>query len=195
MDRKSFLKKSIGMCSLYAAGHVPLCCAAAEEKTENKPGTPCEKKQEFAQTWVKRMFDILDAQLDDTARKKLMETMGEACYRGSLGEGAKETPKPMEVDALVAGMKQYGGEDMARREGNTIYFQYIKNPAGLRVADGFCLCPLVESGPPGLSPTYCQCSVGYVRAMFSRLLGKPVQVELTESLKRGDKACRFTIHV
>jgi len=121
--------------------------------------------------------------------------MGETCYRGSLGAPANETPKPIEIDALVAGMKQYGGEEMARREGNTIYFQYIKNPAGLRVADGYCLCPLVESGPPGLSGTYCQCSVGYVRAMISRALGKPVQVELTESLKRGGKGCRFTIHV
>ena len=193
MDRKDFLKKSIGMCSFLALGPVAPCCAeAGEGKT---PGTPCEKKQDFAQIWVKRMFDILDSQLNDATRKKLMETMGETCYRGSLGDAANETPKPLEIDALVAGMRRYGGEEMARREGNTIYFQYIKNPDGLRVADGFCLCPLVESGPPGLSGTYCQCSVGYVRAMFARLLGKPVQVELTESLKRGGKACRFTVHV
>jgi hypothetical protein len=124
-----------------------------------------------------------------------MESMGEVCYRGSLGAAAAETPKPVEVDKLVEGLRAYGGPEMARREGNTIYFQYIKNPEGLKVADGWCLCPLVESGPSGLSGTYCQCSVGYVRAMISRALGKPVEVELTESLKRGGKGCRFTIRV
>jgi predicted hydrocarbon binding protein len=199
MDRKDFIKKTLefGLCSgaVAALGAVPLCCAAGGAEEKNPQGTPCEKKQEFAQVWVKRFFNLLDAQLDEPTRTKLLESMGEACYRGSLDAEAIQSPKPVDVDKLVEGMQAYGGPEMARREGNVIYFQYVKNPAGLKVADGWCLCPLVESGPPGLSGAYCQCSVGYVRAMFSRALGKPVQVKLTESLKRGGEACRFTIQV
>ncbi|HQT92614.1 MAG TPA: DUF6144 family protein, partial [Candidatus Kryptobacter bacterium] len=60
---------------------------------------------------------------------------------------------------------------------------------------GYCLCPLVESGPEGLSGTYCDCSVGYVREMFRTYTGKAVSVELLESLKRGGRTCRFGITV
>ena len=56
-----------------------------------------------------------------------------------------------------------------------------------------CGCPIAEKSPEGLSGTFCQCSVGFVRAMFSGYLGKPVRVELLEALKHGGKTCRFKI--
>jgi predicted hydrocarbon binding protein len=34
-----------------------------------------------------------------------------------------------------------------------------------------------------------------VKEMFERAVGKPVRVELTESIKRGGKACRFVVRV
>jgi len=75
-----------------------------------------------------------------------------------------------------------------------VYFNYVGNPKGLKIADGYCLCPMLENGPPALSPTYCYCSVGYVGFMFHKLItGKPVQVELLESLRGGGKACRFKV--
>ncbi len=81
------------------------------------------------------------------------------------------------------------------REGDVVYFNYRGNPAGLQIADGYCLCPLVEDGPADLSPTYCHCSVGYVAYMFERSTGRPTRVELLESLRGGGKACRFAVHV
>jgi len=46
-----------------------------------------------------------------------------------------------------------------------------------------------------LSPTYCLCSVGYVREMHERVLGRPVEVELADSVLRGGKRCRFRMVV
>lgn len=74
-----------------------------------------------------------------------------------------------------------------------MHYQYTQNPKGLKVADGYCLCPIFEDAPKGVSPTYCQCSVGYVRAIVEQGLGKPAKVELTESILRGEKGCHFTI--
>jgi hypothetical protein len=39
----------------------------------------------------------------------------------------------------------YGGDETIRREGEVTHFQHIRNPAGLKVADGCFLCPVVES--------------------------------------------------
>jgi predicted hydrocarbon binding protein len=58
-----------------------------------------------------------------------------------------------------------------------------------------CLCPLVQSGSETLSDTYCNCSRGWVKEMFEMVSGKPVEVTLTESIKRGAKACRFVVQV
>ena len=189
MDRKDFLKKSVqlgmgsGAMVLLGEGKAALAGTSAE----NPPGTPCEKKQEFAEAWVKRLMESMDAQLDPPARVKLMETCGRACFRASHGEASQHPLQPDSLEKLLGGLKQFAGEDGVRKEGNTITFSYGTS--------GRCFCPLVEDGPAKLPDTYCQCSVGYVKEMFERAVGKPVKVDLTESIKRGGKACRFTVEV
>jgi Family of unknown function (DUF6144) len=72
-------------------------------------------------------------------------------------------------------------------------FRYTQKLRGLKVADGYCLCPILEDAPKDVSATDCQCSVGYVRAIFEQGLGKPAKVELAESVRRGGKGCNFTV--
>ena len=119
-----------------------------------------------------------------------MKANGRACHEGSTGG---RTVAPEEVDAFIARMRSHIGDEAIRREGDTVYFNYVGNPRGLKVADGYCLCPLVETGPAGLSGTYCWCSVGYVQHMFEVAVGRPAKVDLLESLKRGGKGCKFKI--
>lgn len=68
-------------------------------------------------------------------------------------------------------------------------------PAALDKSTGHCFSPLVENRPKGLSATYCQCSVGYMKESFRVLAGKEPKVELLESVLRGGKECRFRIEV
>ncbi len=189
MDRKEFLKNAGVAAGSLAFLGAPCSCLAGTF-TSDPPVTPCEKKQEFAQIWMKRFFDALDQNVDEETRKKLMHANGSACYRGSLGG---ETVKPMPVDDWIAAIQKYVGKENCRREKDAIYFNYVGNPEGLKVDDGYCLCPIVESGPPGLSGTYCECSIGYVTDMFEMHTGNKYHVELLESLKRGGKKCRFKI--
>jgi len=200
MNRKEFLVQLTGYGMAAAGiGAMPAlapCCAAAQtlQTAKDKPadGTPIDKRMEFAQTWAKRMMDNLDAELDEPTRVRLMHANGRSCFRG-----AKQQPVEGGLDAFIDLVKKWEDANPApiRREGDIVYFDYVRNPAGLRVSDGWCLCPLVEKGPDGLSGTFCECSVGYVTEMFSGIVGKPVRVELLESLKRGGKGCRFKIHL
>ncbi|MGA2185944.1 MAG: hypothetical protein ABSH47_23230 [Bryobacteraceae bacterium] len=196
MNRKAFLVQltgygaaTAGVASLAALAP---CCAAAATLPAAAEGTPIDKRMAFAQTWAKRMMDNVDDELDEPTRARLMHANGRSCFRGS---GQK--PFPGGVDAFIEQVRKWSGTGPSpiRREGDIVYFDYVQNPAGLKVADGWCLCPLVEKGPEGLSGTFCECSVGYVTEMFSGVAGKPVRVELLESLKRGGKACRFRIHL
>jgi len=191
MNRKEFLVQLTGY-SAATAGIVafaPCCAAAAELSTA---GTPMDKRMAFAQTYIKRFMDNIDHECDEATRLRLMHANGRSCF---VGSGQK--PFPGGLDAFIEAAKKWMSPNppFLRREDDIVYFDYVQNPAGLKVKDGWCLCPLVEKGPDGLSGTFCECSVGYVAQMFTDLTGKPVRVELLESLKRGGKGCRFKIHL
>ncbi len=189
MDRKEFLKS----CGLFGVGSCLVSGTigkAAASISGEPPVTPCEERQRFSEAWVKRFFDLFDESLDEKKKSEIMEGCGRACFKGSV---ADKQIKVIGIDELIAAINKSTGEIAARREGNVVEFRYVGNPKGLKVADGYCLCPLVETGPEGLSGTYCLCSVGYVREMFKTYTGRESSVELVESLKRGGKTCRFRI--
>lgn len=199
MERRDFLSSTIKAgaftCSAVCFGGVEKLCAAS--LSINSKETSCEKKVEFSQTWIKRFMEVMDSELDDKTKSKIMEINGQRCYIGSLQERNinPENINKISPQDLVENINKYTGEEAAKFENNIIEFRYVKNPGGLKVEDGFCLCPLVENGPVGLSGTYCHCSIGYVREMFSTYLKQDVEVELLESLKRGGKTCRFKVSI
>jgi hypothetical protein len=188
MDRKEFLEATVKLGA---------CCGAALALERVLPleaaggPAPCERTVGFAKLWVADFMAQMDAQLDQKTRERLMEANGRACYRG--GHDPEEPPKPpVDVDRWIAGAQQRMGKDNVWRDGDVIHFRYVANPRGLKVADGYCLCPIVEDGPSTLSPTYCHCSVGYVSEIFERGIGRRATVTLADSLRRGGKECHFT---
>jgi len=100
------------------------------------------------------------------------------------------------MENLAAWVKSNVKDDTYRVEGNTICVQFTSAAeSGQPSKEGACLCPFVESKPAGLSPTCCFCSVGYVKVMHEMRLGRPVEVELLDSVLKGGKRCRFKITV
>ncbi len=217
IDRKSFLQR------LMRAGTGACCCAPAlalglpfdqeppparaggeqewiadlETRMREGSRTPAWRRMEITGEWIQRLMANMDTLLDEETRTRLMQACGRACYLNAFGVAGSEPPPPGALDALLAAY-QSQGETEIRREGNTVYYQYgptEQNPYGLRLLDGYCMCPVVESGPAELSPTYCQCSAGYVRETFERLTGESCRVEVLESLRTGGTRCRFKIEL
>ena len=58
-----------------------------------------------------------------------------------------------------------------------------------------CGCPLVRAGLVKLSPTFCNCSRGWIKAVFETVSGRPVEVELKQAISRGDPVCEFVVHL
>ncbi len=192
MNRKEFLA-TVVCCGAgaVACGAIP-CCGFTNQTEEaaNPNKTAQDERSKFADAWMKRLMTVIDSQMDPVSREKFMESMGRSCYIAQHGPPPAAV-SPGSLDKLIARLKKWSGADGLRREGNTIHLTY--GPAGADKKR--CLCPMVESISAGLSPTYCHCSTGYVKEMFEQATGKAIQVKLTESLKRGGKACRFRIQV
>ncbi len=209
MDRHTFLKSCcLGVCGLAALG--PAVAGATREKTAgsrpdpadreksegSRPDPADERFEAKAHRWIADMMRGLDTHADAATRTRIMQAQGRACYAWFDDNVAHTSEKfKGNLDAFCAAVGKAVGPDNLRREGNTIFFNYVGSPEGKRVDKGQCLCPLVENAPAGLSPTFCECSIGYVSEMFGRVAGKPAQVQLLEALKRGGQKCRFRVTV
>jgi hypothetical protein len=62
-----------------------------------------------------------------------------------------------------------------------------------------CHCQLVRTalrdGKPKIPPDFCYCSAGFEKLHFDVIFDEPVEVELLETLLKGDSRCRFAIKI
>ncbi len=178
MRRKEFLGKAVqggmGVGALFSIG----ACHAQQVPQEIDPAA----RKRF-ESWVDALMRNLEAEVEPAARTRMMVACGRACARrGAVAAVAK--PCGNDLDKLVAAMAAHIGKENARREGSTIHITYSK-----------CYCPIVGDGPSRLPAVYCECSRGWLHEVFETVADKAVDVRLTQSIKRGDAACRFEIRV
>lgn len=176
-----------------AAGEPP--SEDADKPVSKSADKRMKKRIDFAEQWLQRFFGVMDELLDEKTKTKLMMANGKVCHREWLKSiGRKVAPVPFEKWAAVVKERVTDGSIVVK--GRTIHFQYMSSAdTGLPSAEGACLCCLVETKPAGLSPTYCLCSLGYVKDMFEQSLGTPVEIELVDSVLKGGKRCKFKITV
>jgi hypothetical protein len=210
MNRKQFLRQSllagVGCCcgaSLAFARALrsreqgpPSLAADLTERIRDGAKSPDWKKVEKAESWIKSMVDNLDRLLDDQTKRKILNACGRACFIDAFGV-ADDRPVSVERAQAYLGQLAKIGMDV-RRDGDTVTVLYKwgtkQNPYGLSMREGYCMCPIAESGLPGLSTTFCECSGGYVKEGLERGTGMTVvDIEVLESLLRGGKDCRFKV--
>ncbi len=218
MDRKQFLKEALkrGVCGCAAAWGIgqgfkvegkPLL---SEGQTDAIQGlsqdlhgrmregsrSPDAARIEKAESWVKFLMDNMDALLDEETKIKLMNACGHSCYLNAFGVAGEKKPSPEAAERYLQALAKGGFKVERGSESTTIFYGWAgkQNPQGLSLKEGYCMCPIVENNIPGLSPTYCNCSAGYVAEAMERASGRKVKsVEILESVKRGGKDCRFKI--
>jgi hypothetical protein len=185
MERKKFLRVSLCLGALggvrQALGEEP------KGATPPAPATPavappnrCEGQAEFGRRLLARFMTDMDAQLDEPRRVALMEARGRSCAR--LGPIRLAQAHKGNLEAFIEDFGRHMGPDGLRREGNVVKVKYPT-----------CYCPLASEIKEALSPTYCNCSVGWLKELYETVTGKPVKVEVLETVKRGGQACRFNV--
>lgn len=128
------------------------------------------------------MMTGLDEHVDKETIAKVLEQCGRQCQSQSLIKKARNIyEKSKNVDDFLDNFgKVY---KHLHREGNSLYIVYPR-----------CYCSIVNKIPSGkLSATYCNCSRGWAKALFEGALERPVEVTMEQSIKQGDKQCKFRI--
>ncbi len=149
-----------------------------------------EKKQRFEKA------TSIDEYLKDE-HKRFIEELERFVKDGQIWYEQEITPEVLEF------VKSNQEICTGIRYGDKIYvtkipyspMQYLKEKDSVMKRYYACHCPLVRSaireGNTKISPVFCYCSGGFEKVHFDVIFGEPVEVELVESVLKGDMRCRF----
>jgi hypothetical protein len=181
MDRKEFftasVKGTLGCCALALFEEAASAQAPARSEAD--------REKQFVTNWLEDLFDSMYAELDEKTRVRVMAGCGRGCFRrhqfkqdiARLGKG--------NVDALIEAYKK---NFEVWRDGALVHIRF-------GAINKQCYCPAARFHPVRPHDAHCECTRATHQAIFETALGRPIQVEVVESLRRGGITCHFIAHV
>jgi hypothetical protein len=177
------------------------------------PDASTEKSAKQITEWLVAAIDRMDTLIADMeTRRSIMLCCSERFPEKRIQKVRAEYERTGDLDALIKWMEQDSSwkglsyYEYPKRDSNIIYvtkipydpkgFQEATDPAQKRAS--YCHCalirPAVREGTP-VSPTFCLCGSGWYKSLWEGVLGKPVRVEIVETVSQGAERCTFAIHL
>lgn len=185
MNRKNFihdsLKLGLGCCAVALA----LRNDAAGADAPAEPPSPLQREKDFTDNWLTDLLAMINAELDEPTRVKLIEGCGRGCYRRHQFKQDIAAAAHGTVDGLV---EAYHSICEAWREGDDLHLRYGETSA-------VCYCPVLRGRALPHGDLHCHCTKATHQAIVETALGRPVRMEIVETLRRGGRTCHFVAHV
>ncbi len=165
---------------------------------EGSEKTAASKDRRQVALWVKEAINRLDASTTPEKCRQIMAACGHNCIahnsRMTQAIKARRQKYQTEEEFLKAEAKKPIKGTRLELQGNTLIQFYTPHTYS---TPRRCFCGLMFALPTGInvSPTYCQCSRGFVEKYWESALGRPVRVEVKETAITGGKECKFIIHL
>lgn len=154
---------------------------AAEQFAAAHPlSKSADYKKKFA--WSKSQCEFLSENCDaDTVKAVRMDC---ACgpQHGAVAKLAGLYKKADSLQAFADTVNSLGIGFTLEYDGTALYLIYPE-----------CYCSCVKRVDEKLPESWCYCTLGYSKRMFSGILDREVQVELVTSVKTGGDHCRIKI--
>lgn len=186
MERNDFMKVcAAGVCGCSVLGLMAPLSAQTQSGQAQASTVPTDsellKRQlDFVHERFANLISIMGENIDNATRDKILLSLGRECAQGYSPLFQKYCG---DLQGFLAAIK-------TRWVDRT---EYDETTGTLRVIGKIrpCVCPLAKAGrTPG---DFCSCTVGWNQFAFSTVLGKPVTVELEESVLRGGSRCTHRI--
>jgi hypothetical protein len=194
MTRSEFLQRTstlaCGACAALVLGPSTGTAAEPAMSPSTAPTTPVDEalqraryENEFTNHWLTDLFDTIEAELDRPTQLKLIEGCGRGCFRRhKFKQDIAEAGKG-DVDQLVEAYRKNFG---ISREGDLVHIRY---------GGGKCFCPAARNRPARPNDLHCECTRATHETIFATALGRPIKVELVETVRRGGKRCHLVAHL
>ncbi|TFF97371.1 MAG: hypothetical protein EU547_04510 [Promethearchaeota archaeon] len=135
---------------------------------------------------VRNLMKNFDNKISSNSKRyAIMEDIGSICVQPMLQQVKEIRETSKTLFERIKKLNALYGEDYFILKENEILSELDR-----------CLCHYgVAASDKLISPTYCQCSLGYMKILFKTLLGEPVDVKMTETVLTGGNKCKFIIKI
>lgn len=184
MDRKSFAQK------LTLLGICPFMINNMMGTTSEPAGTQddiqvIKSQKQFIENWLSDLLDSMDKHLDRSTREKVVGECGVGCFNRHQFKKDIAITSNGSLDKLL---ENYKKNFEVWKDNNTVHIRYGE-------VSKQCYCTAANYRSPKPDDIHCECTRNTHRAIFETALGKPFNVEIAESLRRGGKTCHFIVHL
>jgi len=163
--------------------------------------------------WVKGMLTRLDSLADESQKWDILSGCAHVFPQGQINklaavfsETKSQTGDPLQaVDAVIAFMdSDPGWAEGGFRDGHTIFAAkkprdpkaYAEAQTDIERRQAYCYCPLVRTKmDQGMPVDFCNCGSGWFRQQWEGATGRPVTMEIVQTVLRGAEKCEFAIHL
>jgi predicted ArsR family transcriptional regulator len=181
MKRNQFLSSActLGLCSCAGLSTVSSNTLLAGDDDSKKKAT--DWRIGFMQKRFAGLIQVLDSNVDEQTRIKILESIGRTCAKENAEALKKYKDNP---EAYLKDIKEKWAE-------NTEFDPQEKKIRVIGKKEPACFCPFVDKA---LTPKhFCQCSLGNMKETFETILGTPVEATIEESILYGGERCTFAI--
>jgi hypothetical protein len=183
ITRKAFLYRSAaavaGCCAVCTSG------AAGQAQAQAPPPAPVDREKQFVQNWLSDLMEAIDREPDESTKVRLVGACGRACVERHEFKRNWSVQGRGDVDKLIAALR---ANFEVWRDGALVHVRYGAVSKG-------CYCPAARYRPPKPNDVHCYCSRASHEAVWAAALGRPVRVDLVESVRRGGRTCHFAVHL
>jgi predicted hydrocarbon binding protein len=167
-----------GLCACGAEG-----AAAAHQSTSAGTQAGAPKPVTMPQKWIAALLPQL-AEGDREHAKRILKGCAESHY------------EDLKMQATVDRFQGKPDEflDFLRKEWGWI-IDYDRDRGVIQVNENksTCVCPLIQKNHGANLGILCYCSEGFAEKIFSGVFRSRVRAEVTESILRGHKSCKYRI--
>ncbi len=137
-------------------------------------------------SWIALLHQSIGS-LDAEQQRAIMKPCGQGCAEDILSLSAKFLGRKVEsLEDLVTGWNML-------REKRALTGRWAFEDRAIRGVFRECGCPLVSSGMIELHQVQCLCSQGMMETIFTTVARRPIEVEIKQTIGRGDEVCHFLV--
>lgn len=183
MNRKDFFRSTLtaGACAGCFLLPVSSVIASRIPPVDDEKYQQLLQEKEFIQNWLSDLMATIETELDEPTRVKLLAGCGRGCFNRFSFKSDIAKNGMGDIDKL---MEAYKKNFEVWKEGNTVHVRYGEVSQG-------CYCPAAKYRPAKPNDLHCECTRATHQTIFETALGRPVDVKILETVRRGNKTCHF----
>ena len=139
-------------------------------------------------------------QIEKNELANIMAACSCGCYEEHLARIKKVYDQTGDIDQLIDAMQGSVFLNRPERQGDKVFItkapRFPEKHAAAKTSDEkcrcFCHCDNARAAK-NMPLTYCLCGAGWCKNIWEKVLNRPVRVEITHSVLRGDDYCRFAV--